>query len=273
MQLVKHKPSHVYLAARTPSKAEAAIEAIKTAIPDAPVTYIPLDLMSFDSIKHAVDEFNSKSIRLDILMNNAGIMATPIAVTKEGYESQLGTNHIGHALLTKLLMPTLLKTAAEPGSDVRIINLSSEAHNLTPPGGIIFETEKQKTYGPLSRYGQSKLANILFSKGLSKRYPQITTVAVHPGLILTDLYEPVNRQWLQRVAIGFASFFFTKIEQGAWNQLWAATIEKEKLVNGGYYKPVGVFGKGSYMMGYASNDKLADQLWDWTEEELKKHGY
>lgn len=206
-------------------------------------------------------------------MNNAGIMATPLAFTQEGYESQFGTNHIGHALLTKLLMPTLLKTAAEPGSDVRIINLSSEGHNITPPGGIIFETEKLKTYGPWARYGQSKLANILFSKGLSKHYPQITTVAVHPGVILTNLYETARKQWVQRVVLGFISLFFTKIEQGAWSQLWAATVEKEKLVGGGYYKPVGVLGKGSYMTGYASNDKLVDQLWDWTEEELKKHGY
>ena len=273
MQLVKHKPSHIYLAARTPSKAEAAIEDIKKTIPDAPVTYLPLDLMSFDSIKKAADEFNSKSTRLDILMNNAGIMATPIAFTKEGYESQFGTNHIGHALFTKLLMPTLLKTAEEPNSDVRIINLSSEGHNFSPSGGIIFETERLKTQNPWTRYGQSKLANILFSKGLSKRYPKITTVAVHPGVILTDLYEPAKGNWVQRAGIGLISPFFTKLEQGAWNQLWAATVEKDKLVNGGYYKPVGVLGKGSYVTGYASNEKLADRLWDWTEEELKKHGY
>jgi NAD(P)-dependent dehydrogenase (short-subunit alcohol dehydrogenase family) len=273
LQLVKHKPAQIYLASRTQSKAETAIEEIKQAIPDAPVTYLPLDLMSFDSIKQAADEFNSKSTRLDILMNNAGIMGTPIALTKEGYESQFGTNHVGHALFTKLLIPTLLKTAAEPGSDVRIINLSSEAHNITPSGGIIFETEKLKTYGPWTRYGQSKLANILFSKGLSKRYPRITTVAVHPGVILTNLYEPAKSTWIGRAVLGFISLFFTKLERGAWNQLWAATVEKEKLVNGGYYLPVGVPGKGSYMTGYARDDKLADQLWDWTEEELKKHGY
>jgi NAD(P)-dependent dehydrogenase (short-subunit alcohol dehydrogenase family) len=88
LQLVKHKPSQIYLASRTPSKAEAAIEDIKQAIPDAPVTYLPLDLMSFDSIKQAVDEFNSKSTRLDILMNNAGIMGTPIAVTSGMRSSQ-----------------------------------------------------------------------------------------------------------------------------------------------------------------------------------------
>ena len=90
---------------------------------------------------------------------------------------------------------------------------------------------------------------------------------------MTNLYETAKKRWIERAAIGLIWLFSTRLERGAWNQLWAATVEKEKLVNGGYYKPVGVLGKGSYMTGYASDDKLVDQLWDWTEEELKKHGY
>lgn len=273
MQLAKHKPEQIFLAARTKSKAEAAIEDIKKFAPDASITYLALDLMSFDSIKKAADEFKSKSSRLDILINNAGIMATPIASTKESYESQFGTNHIGHALFTKLLLPTLLKTAEEPDSDVRIINLTSEGHNMVPLGGLLLDQDRLKTYNPWTRYGHSKLANILFSKSLAKRYPRITSVAVHPGIILTDLYKPAQETWFQRIGIGVASLLMTRLEEGAWNQLWAAAAPKDQLQNGGYYKPVGVLSSGSYLTGYASNEKMADDLWDWTEEEFKRHGF
>jgi NAD(P)-dependent dehydrogenase (short-subunit alcohol dehydrogenase family) len=274
MQLVKHSPAEVYLAARTPSKAEAAIEDIKKATPGAHVTYLPLDLMSFDSIKKAADEFKSKSPRLDILMNNAGIMATPLAFTKEGYESQLGTNHVGHALFTKLLLPMLLKTAEEPNSDVRIVNLSSDGHNFASfIGGIVLDQEKLKTYNPVFRYGNSKLANILYSRGLAKRYPQITSVAVHPGVIYTDLYAPASQNFIVRMGIGASSVFWTGIDKGAWNQLWASTIPKANLKNGAYYTPVGNISQGSWLFGYASNEQMADELWDWTKEEFKKHGF
>lgn len=217
-QLVKHNPAEIYLAARTPSKAEAAIEDIEKATPGAHVTYLPLDLMSFDSIKKAADEFKSKSLRLDILMNNAGIMATPPAFTKEGYESQLGTNHVGHALFTKLLLPTLLKTAEAPNSDVRIVNLSSDGHNFASfISGIVLDQDKLKTYNPFFRYGNSKLVNILYSRGLAKRYPQSTSVAVHPGVIYTDLYAPASQSFIMRMGIGASSLFWTGIDKGAWN--------------------------------------------------------
>ncbi|KAF2428849.1 NAD(P)-binding protein [Tothia fuscella] len=273
MELVKHKPKRVFLAARTASKAEAAISEIKAMTPDANVTHLSLDLMSFDSIKNASSQFQSQSDRLDVLLNNAGIMATPPAKTTEGYESQFGTNHMGHALFTKLLLPTLLKTAEQPNSDVRIVNLTSEGHNMAPTGGIIFDTDKLLTYGAWTRYGQSKLANVLFTKGLAKHYPQITSVSVHPGVILTDLYAAQNQNVLFKYSIGVVSkFAFSGLKQGTFNSLWACTAEKDKLENGAYYKPVGLKSAGSPMTGYARDEKLADQLWDWTEEEFKKHG-
>ena len=133
-QLAKHNP-HIYLAARTPSKAESAIADIKGTAPNANITFLELDLASLESVKKAADTFNAKSDRLDVLINNAGVMALPASTTKEGYEIQFGTNHIGHFLFTKLLMPTLQRTA-EGNSDVRIVNLSSEGHRLPPKGGL-----------------------------------------------------------------------------------------------------------------------------------------
>jgi NAD(P)-dependent dehydrogenase (short-subunit alcohol dehydrogenase family) len=100
--------------------------------------------------------------------------------------SHSGTNHIGHALLTKLLLPTLLKTAEQPDSDVRVVNVSSVGHMMAP--GIIYDQDKLGTYNTWRRYGQSKLANIYHARELQRRYPQITATSIHPGVIITDLY-------------------------------------------------------------------------------------
>lgn len=199
-------------------------------------------------------------------------MATPSAKTKEGYEAQFGTNHVGHALLTKLLLPTLIKTAGLPGSDVRIINVSSIAQGMAPPGGIIFDTEKLCQLNSLRQYGHSKLANVLFTKGLAKRYPQITSVAVHPGLILTDLYVAADKSnFVVKLAMNYiAPLFFQLPREGAYNQLWAAAAPKEQVANGAYYLPVGKIADGSR---HVQDENLVEKLWDWTEEQFSKHGY
>jgi NAD(P)-dependent dehydrogenase (short-subunit alcohol dehydrogenase family) len=204
--------------------------------------------------------------------DSQGIMATPSATTVEGYESQFGTNHIGHALLTKLLLPTLIKTAEKPGSDVRIINVSSIAQSMAPQGGIIFNTAKLCKLNQFRQYGQSKLANILFTKALAKRHTQITSVAVHPGLILTDLYMAKDKSnFIVKVAMGYvAPLFFQLPTDGAYNQLWAATAPRDQIVNGAYYLPVGKITGGS---SYAKDEELVDKLWDWTEQQFEKHGF
>lgn len=117
---------------------------------------------------------------------HVGIMAVPYSKTKENYEIQFGTNHMGHALLTKLLLPTLLSTAEKPGSDVPVINLSSEGHSFAP--GIIYDQGRLESYYTFRHYGQSKLANILHARELQRRYPSITATALNPGVLLTNLY-------------------------------------------------------------------------------------
>ncbi|QDS70450.1 hypothetical protein FKW77_009856 [Venturia effusa] len=272
LQLAKHRPSNIIVAARNETKALRAIKEIETAVPGAQVTFMPLDLMSFKSIREAVNRFNLQCSRLDILINNAGIMATPSAKTMEGFEAQFGTNHIGHALLTKLLLPTLIKTSELPNSDVRIINVSSIAQSMAPTGGIIFDTDKLCNLNALRQYGQSKLANVLFTKGLAKRYPQITSAAVHPGMILTDLYVAADKSNLVvKLAMRYiAPLFFQLPLEGAYNQLWAATAPRDQIANGAYYLPVGKLAEGS---SYARDEELVDKLWDWTEEQFEKHGY
>jgi NAD(P)-dependent dehydrogenase (short-subunit alcohol dehydrogenase family) len=198
-------------------------------------------------------------------------MATPLAKTSDGYEAQFGTNHLGHAYLTKLLLPTMLKTADESSADVRVVMVSSIGHHMAPPGGIIFETDQLMKQTPFELYGQSKLANILFARALAKRYPEITSVAVHPGTIMTELYTSRSRSnVLVRLLMWYvAPLFFGDVHYGALNQLWAATVLRSKVVSGGYYMPVGKAVGGS---SYACNEKLADKLWNWTEEEFSRLG-
>ncbi|KAK4550786.1 hypothetical protein LTR36_000366 [Oleoguttula mirabilis] len=276
LQLAKHNPKEIFLAARTPSKAEAAIEDIKKAVPNSNISFLQLDLTSFSAVKKAADDFKARSDRLDILINNAGIMAVPWSTTKEGYEIQFGTNHMGHALFTKLLLPTMLKTAEQPGADVRIVNLSSEGHQMAPSPGIIYNQPDLEKCATWTRYGQSKLANILHAKALQKRYPSITTTSLHPGVIITDLYATMSGSYVAAkaftaVARGVTSLgMLYDVPKGAKNQLWAATASKEEVRSSYYWKPVGAKSGGSK---YAQNDELSEKLWEWTGDEFKKHGY
>ncbi|KIW71459.1 hypothetical protein PV04_03624 [Phialophora macrospora] len=273
LQLAKHGPQKIYLASRTESKGRDAISSIKSQTSqDVDIEYLPLDLTSLPSIKQAADQVTSHSDRLDILILNAGIMAVPPAKTASGQEIQMGTNHVGHFLLTKLLLPTLQSTAKEHDADVRVISVSSEAQNMAPDLDTIVSTEKLAATGPWTRYAASKAANIMFAAELARRYPVLTSVSIHPGIIKTDLYLP-NAETNAMVRWGakiVGPVLFGSVETGALNQLWAAAgAKKEELVNGGYYTPV-----GKHRVNKWSTDADAGRkLWEWTEKELKTAGY
>lgn len=200
-------------------------------------------------------------------------MATPpgrVAVTN--HEIQFGTNHTGHFLLTNLLLPTLLKTAEEPGADVRVVAVASVGHNLAPSFDTFLDQDKLHNADPNVRYGASKASNILFAAELARRHPSLTAVSLHPGVIITDLYasmsarSPVVAQGAKALkAVGMQA------STGALNQLWAAAgAKKEDLMNGAYYVPVG---RRKPRNHYANSEDMGKRLWDWTEEELKKVGY
>ncbi|KPI42510.1 putative oxido [Cyphellophora attinorum] len=193
-QLARHG-ANVILAARNKSKSLAVIEQLKTEHSHAHISFLQLDLASFASVAAAAKTVLTENDRMDVLMNNGGIMAVPEGLTVEGYEIHFGTNHMGHALLTKLLMPLLLKTSDLPGADVRIVNLTSIAQEQLAPTAGFLPSEAKTTMpnrGTWERYGHSKLANVLFTKALSQRYPQLTCVAVHPGGVKTDLADTVS---------------------------------------------------------------------------------
>ena len=271
--LAQHHPEHIHFTGRNSSKAKDLIDKIHKSNPDVKLTYIPCDLTDFASVKKAANDFLSSSQRLDVLMLNAGIMATDPAKTKDNYEIQFQTNHLSHALLIKTLLPIMTQTASQPNSDVRIINMSSIAYQQAPKMGIDFATLKtdQSSLGSLipgpkwSRYGQSKLANLLYPAQLAERHPEILSLAVHPGIILTDLFTNVSFATKLPVLISSIGKR-TPVEQGPYNQLWAATAPREKILNGEYYEPIGVVGVRTTRQ--ARDKELGRKLWDWTQDAL-----
>ncbi|KAJ9605794.1 hypothetical protein H2200_009643 [Cladophialophora chaetospira] len=271
--LASHSPSHIYFSGRNAKNASSVIENVKAAHPDVPVTFLECDLASLASVKSAAQTFLAQADRLDVLYANAGIMAFPPGTTKDGYEIQFGTNHMGHALLIKLLLPLMERTATQPNSDVRIILNTSIAYKQAPKEGIAFSTLKspQDGLGGLipggkwCRYGQSKLANLLYAQSLAKRYPNIKSVAIHPGYIKTDLFANVSFLTALPVRM-MAAGQWTSVEEGPYTQTWAGTAKKEDLENGAYYVPVAK--RGVLETAASKDEKLADRLWEWTQKEL-----
>jgi NAD(P)-dependent dehydrogenase (short-subunit alcohol dehydrogenase family) len=249
--------------------------------PNVELTFIEMDLSSLHSVKDAIVQ-GFKHDRLDILMNNAGIIAKPPLLSADGYEIQFATNHLGHAMLTKKLLPFLLNTANDPDSDVRIISNTSDGYEFHRmiKGGISFSdldsgsTMNKWVLGPWQRYGHSKVANILFTSELSRRYPQITSVVVHPGVVKTPMVTEMRGfvRWFNNTMCWIAGIKMMEPEQGAYNQLWcAAGARKEELRNGGFYRPIGHDATDN-LKGKATEANLAMRLWEWTEGVLEKLG-
>ena len=196
--MAAHNAAHIFFTGRNTRKANDLIAKVRQSLPTTRLTFIECDLTSFASVKTAAERFLSSSARLDVLMCNAGIMAIDPSTTKDGYEIQFQVNHLSHALLIELLLPTLRKTASS--SDVRIINLSSVGYRLAPRQGIDFATLRtsQAKLGTMipgpkwCRYGQSKLANLLYPAQLAAHHPELLSVSVHPAIILTDLFTNVS---------------------------------------------------------------------------------
>ncbi|EXJ86935.1 hypothetical protein A1O3_03889 [Capronia epimyces CBS 606.96] len=271
--LAKHNAGRIYLAARSKAKYDDAMASVREAAPGAKVEFLELDLASFASIKRAADQVIASNDRLDILINNAGVMALPPAQTVEGYEIQFGTNHMGHALLTKLLLPLLLKTAEL--SDVRIVNVTSTGYMLAPKGTFLPDQVRtsMSDFHTYVRYGQSKMANVLHGRELARRYPQILSTSVHPGRVATPLLDHMMTN--HSFTTYFQKFFDALAgkltpEMGACNTLWCSTWKREDVQNGGFYTPIGKLDAGEKR---SQEVEMAKKLWDWQEEEFRQHGY
>lgn len=201
-------------------------------------------------------------------------MGNAAGKTEDGFEIQLGTNHVGHFLLTKLLLPTLQKTVARARAqgvepDVRVVSVSSAAHAISPSFEDITSTPSLLKMSTWHRYGASKAANIFFAAELARRYPEILSVSVHPGAVNSDLYAHAKASG-SGIKFGLnaaSSLFFRGVGSGALNTLWAASAPRSNLVNGAYYSPVGYRCGGT---AFVQDADVAQRLWDWTETEISE---
>ncbi|KAJ6922321.1 hypothetical protein NC652_016083 [Populus alba x Populus x berolinensis] len=257
------RKAHVIIAARNMEAANEAKQLVLKEDENARVDVLKLDLSSIKSIREFADNFNALDLPLNILINNAGIMFCPYQLSEDGIEMQFATNHLGHFLLTNLLLDKMKDTARTTGVEGRIVNLSSVAHIHTYKDGIQFNNiNDKKRYSDKRAYGQSKLANILHAKELSRRFQEegvnITANAVHPGLIMTNLFK--HSAILMRT-LKFLSFFLWKnVPQGAATTCYVASHPSLKGVTGKYHADC----NGLEPSAFARDEALARKLWDFS---------
>ncbi|RAU96973.1 short-chain dehydrogenase [Mycobacterium colombiense] len=265
--VLAYRGAHVVLAVRNLEKGNAALSRIVAASPRADVTLQQLDLTSLDAIRSAADALRAAYPRIDLLINNAGVMWTPKQVTQDGFELQFGTNHLGHFALTGLLLENLLGVR-----DSRVVTVSSLGHRLR--AAIHFDDlQWEHRYDRIGAYGQSKLANLLFTYELQRRLatsPDAKTVAVaaHPGGSNTELARNLPGVFRPVKAV-LGPLLFQSPAMGALPTLRAAT---DPAVQGGqYYGPSGFLeqrGRPKLVESSAQShdEELQRRLWAVSEE-------
>jgi NAD(P)-dependent dehydrogenase (short-subunit alcohol dehydrogenase family) len=265
------KGARVVMTARDMSKGEAVAAGIRESTGNTQVEVEELELASLASVRAFAPRFLAKHPRLDVLINNAGVMACPLGRTADGFEMQFGTNHVGHFLLACLLVPAL--RAAAPS---RIVSVSSRGHHIS---AVDFDDPnfERRAYHKWEAYGQSKTANVLLAVGLERRLANdgVHANALHPGAIITELgrhLQPEDIQFLQSRAPAGSTLQFKPIPAGAATTVYAATAPELEGRGGLYLEdchvaqindaPNALDGAKSY----ALDAENAERLWKLSEQ-------
>jgi NAD(P)-dependent dehydrogenase (short-subunit alcohol dehydrogenase family) len=259
--------AHVIVCGRSAEKGEESAAAIRESVPSASLEIQPFDLADLGTVRAGAAAILERHDAINILVNNAGVMFTPEGRTADGFETQFGTNHVGHFLLTNLLMPALLA-----GSPARIVNVSSAGHGF---GDVRWDDANfdDAPYDKFEAYGQSKTANILFTLELDRRFAEagLRSNAVHPGMIMTDLarhmggddMEELGRRAAARAEAGTGGGLpkFKTIEQGAATSIYCAVSPDMEGVGGRYLDNV----EFAEPAPYAADLEAAARLWAMSE--------
>lgn len=266
------KGASVVIPARDLEKGEAAAKEIISVTGNRDVEVMELDLGSMESIRGFADTFLAKYDRIDLLINNAGVMACPHAETTDGLEMQFGTNHIGHFLMTNLLVPAILN-----GDSPRIVNLSSRGHHRDEVHFDDLNFENRE-YEKWAAYGQAKTANVLFSVGLENRLANkdVHSLAVHPGGIVTNLGRHLTEADVAELMARMTESsgdgpVLKSVEAGAATTCYAATAPELEGKGGIYLEDCHVADvddddPAGSVRSYAVDPANADKLWSLSEE-------
>ncbi len=253
--------ARVVMACRSVERARAAASRIDSGVRAGGVVVMELDLADLASVRGFAEEFRRRFDRLDLLINNAGVMLPPLSRTADGFEAQLGTNHLGHFALTARLLDMLRETAGS-----RVVTVASTGHRFAAIDFDDLQWEARR-YQPIRAYFESKLANLLFTCELQRRFDragmQSLSVAAHPGWTGTDLLR------FSRILLWLSSILAMRPSQGALPTLYAATAPD--VQPGGYYGPDGfaqIWGHpGQVRSSPGSRDpSMAARLWAVSEE-------
>lgn len=262
--------ARVVMLARDPGKNSEAAERIRSSVPDAELSTHQMDLADLSSVESFAAEAADAFDRIDVLMNNAGVMCCPFGHTADGFEMQFGTNHLGHFALTARLLP-LLRQADRP----RVVTLSSGGHRISDVD--LDDPNFERTdYDPWVSYGRSKTANVHFAAELARRFgDELVSVSVHPGAIPTKLGRHMTKEMIEgmraRAKASSSSgqgLQYKTLESGAATQVWGATAPEMADHNGKYLADCNVAKPGSGETGYAPhiyNPATEAALWELSE--------
>lgn len=262
------KDMTVIMACRNLDKAQQAKGRIQENVPGADLDILPIDLTDLSSVRAFAETFKAQYNRLDLLINNAGIMFPPYEKTVDGFESQMGANYFGHFLLTALLLDKM-----PDSTESRVVSLSSGAHQYASEGPNFDDLQSEQNYSKMGAYAQSKLACLMFGNELQRRLDhagkQILSVSAHPGMAPTELAR--HMPWYQLLFLKYTIglFLFHPVEAAAMPTVLAALGTDVK--GGDYLGPQGVLemvGKpGLAKKSNASQDTaMAERLWDISEQ-------